>query len=540
MTVPGCDVSQFQSTFDTKKYKFVYVRTGFGTSIPLDSMHATHVKRARAANMLVGHYHFLRPGSIAQQAKTFVQNSGAKAGEFLVCDWETYDGTAPTTSEKDQFIKAVQKLAPNNKVLLYCNLNFWNSVDTSGFKGDGLAIADYTTSTKAPVSDWVIWQYSEDGGLDKDRGNFSSITPMKKFFAASAPVAKPTPAPAVTPAKVISETVDGEPLGKYKTSGTKFVWRPLYHNNNVQATKTCYCVTKAIAMAEAMLIKQGVIKESLDFWQFGYGQAAAASADTHAAGGVVDTVQIDEKTQKVLRQVGFTASWYRGPGSKYGNFSTEHIHAVLSGCPHVSAGAKAQTKSVRAGGNGLADNAADYGDSDVKYITWQDAWKKFVVTETNTVNGSDNSNVTNTGDTVATNIHFSNSSLLQTVKAVNTYVPLQYKKGTYALYSDNKAYTVQGTINLVVSGLAAGDTLMFRTVAYDYSADGKTQKRQGANVVSEIHGIDSTYQWGPSVPFIHAVGAPAKGFATRRLRVEWAATNKDVVVHQVDINGFVS
>lgn len=528
----GADVSEFQTNDPAKStYAYVFVRTSFGTSIPLDPKHDEHVKAARSAGQLVGHYHFLRPGNIIQQANNFVKNSAAKPGELLVCDWESYNGTIPTNAEKDQFIKAVKALMPHNKVLLYCNVNNWLNNDTTGYLGDGLWIASYTTSLPAIKTPWVVWQYTQNGGLDKDRARFASIADMKAW-ANELNIVVP---PVVVPPTTVTQTVDGIILGPYKTSGTKIKWRDLYHNNHVQATTTCYCVTQAVAVAEAKLKKLGVIKESLDFWQFGYGQAAAASADTHAQGGVIDTVQIDDVTWQVLREVGFTASWYRGPGSMYGNFSTKHIHAVLSGCPHVSAGAKAQIDSpyqgIKSGKNGLANGANDYAPpavKAVKYITWQNAFKKYVQTSTTPTNSS--------GDqTVAQVFHYNTSSYKQKFNKAGVYQALFFKPGSCSF-----AYgpgLVQGTVNLTISGLGDNDTVYLRTVAYDFKSDGKTSVRRGEGPLSEIHGMTPGWQWGPSIPIMHNISTPATGYSTRRLRVEVACTNPDAVIEAVDIQG---
>lgn len=382
MAPTGVDISSYQPNWTPTNEEFVFVKATEGTTYT-NPYHDKHIKLARDAGLVVGHYHFLHHGSPAAQAKYFVNQSNVKAGDILVCD---YEAVGCTNADKNQFMAEVKKLCPNNKVILYCNTSWWNGSDKKCM--DGLWIAyPSATATKPPISDdWIFWQWSWKP-IDKNRCKFSTKAKLKAW--AHGDEAKPDPAPVPVPVPVpvapIVPTVDGIELGPFKTSGTDIKWRTLYHNNNVQAKGTCYCVTQALAVAEAKLKKLGVIKVCLDFWQFGYGAAASASADTHARGGVIDVVQTDNVTWRVLREVGFTASWYRGPGAQNGNFSTPHIHAVLSGCPHVSDGAKAQINSpyqgVRSGKNGLANGGADYAPKAVKnveYITWQDAFKKFV------------------------------------------------------------------------------------------------------------------------------------------------------------------
>jgi len=368
--IRGCDIaSPYQDSWKpSSAYDFVFVKASQNTGYK-NPKSGEKLKLARNAGMVVGHYHWMGTGSLTAQLNNFVAAADVKDGELIAIDWEQ---SGVSCANKDKFIKMVKAKFPKNKVGLYCNTNYWLNIDTTGYYGDFLWIAWYSSKKPNIQTPWTFWQYSQSGGLDKNEAAFSSKADLKKW-AGGAEVAN-----------AVSQTVDGIALGDYKTSGTKILWRSLYHNNNVGTKYTCYCVTQAIAVAEAKLKKLGVIKECLDFWQFGYGSGAAASAATHAAGGVVDVVQTDDVTLKTLREVGFTAAWYRGPGAKYGNFSTKHIHAVLSGCPHASAQAKAQVTAVKNGKNGLANNGADYGPK-VAYTTYKTAFKKFVEDITNVV-----------------------------------------------------------------------------------------------------------------------------------------------------------
>jgi hypothetical protein len=88
------------------------------------------------------------------------------------------------------------------------------------------------------------------------------------------------------------------------------------------------------------------------------GTAVAASAGTHAGGGVVDLAPFDAvRKVMVLRSNGF-AAWHRLPSE--GPWG-EHIHAVLIGDESAAASAQRQVESYRAGRNGLANGARDNG-----------------------------------------------------------------------------------------------------------------------------------------------------------------------------------
>ena len=378
MTVLGCDVSQFQPNWQPgSAYKFVFVRVGFGMSV-IDPKHTQHVSRARKAKMLVGHYWFLRPGSIQAQAERFVTQAKAKAGELLACDWETYSGSIPSNAEKDQFIKAVKKLAPKNKVLLYCNSSTWKGIDRTGYCGDGLWIADY--SSKPGITDpWVIWQYSDANGLDKDHAQFDSIAAMKKWAKVSTAVKNANAAGETTVVKTLGGTVVDVPkIG----TGTRLKFRDrLTNTTGGYPGCACHCIPQWVALVEALAKEQG-IPVPLQFWQ-GSWSNASASAGTHSAGGALDikitglTAAQVTKLVKICRQAG-SASWHRDKA--HGNFDTPHIHAELIGCSHASSGAKNQWSAYKKGRDGLAANGPDYGPK-VKYITAAKAFTKLTRTE---------------------------------------------------------------------------------------------------------------------------------------------------------------
>jgi hypothetical protein len=182
MTVKGIDVASFQSsTYSTSGLSFVIVKATEGTSY-VNSKHAAQVAHARAEGMVVGHYHFARPGAVAAQAAYFLQHAGAAAGDILAYDWE--DAGVPGT-DKDAWIKHVQASAASHRVLLYCNRDFWLNRDHTSFAGDGLWIADPDAAAGHPRVDhaWTFHQYSSSGGLDRDLGNFASKAALLTWAA---------------------------------------------------------------------------------------------------------------------------------------------------------------------------------------------------------------------------------------------------------------------------------------------------------------------------------------------------------------------
>jgi hypothetical protein len=186
MTIKGIDVSNYQSaTYDLTGHDFVIVKATQSTNY-VNSRHAAQVQRARDNGRVVGHYHFLVAGGIQAQAEYFVAHAAPKAGELLACDWETNpaDGTLPSTAEKDAFIRAVKKLRPSNRVLLYTGQNLWLSKDTSGYAGDGLWIAQYNGKPGQPdvKAAWLIHQYTSTP-LDTNVAQFASRAEMAAWAA---------------------------------------------------------------------------------------------------------------------------------------------------------------------------------------------------------------------------------------------------------------------------------------------------------------------------------------------------------------------
>jgi hypothetical protein len=192
MTVSGIDVASYQSTsYSTAGLGFVFVKATEGTSY-VNPHHAGQVATGRAHSLVVGHYHFARPGSMTAQAAYFLKQAAPKAGDVLAFDWED---AGVSGADKDAWIKHVQAEMPHNRVLLYCNRDFWLNRDTTSFAGDGLWIADPGAAAGHPRVEhhWTIHQYSEAGGLDRDVANFTSASLLRAWAA------KGGPAPAYEP-----------------------------------------------------------------------------------------------------------------------------------------------------------------------------------------------------------------------------------------------------------------------------------------------------------------------------------------------------
>lgn len=178
----GIDVSAFQSSaYDTDGLSFVFIKATEGRSYVNPRLTA-QTKRGRDAGLVVGFYHFLWPGSLTAQAEYFVQHTPERAGDILAVDWETTgDGTRASNAEKDHFIRKLKELRPHNRVVLYCNRDFWLNVDTTSYAGDGLWIADYVTAGKPRIkAKWLFHQYTSTPH-DQDVAHFASKAALKEW-----------------------------------------------------------------------------------------------------------------------------------------------------------------------------------------------------------------------------------------------------------------------------------------------------------------------------------------------------------------------
>jgi hypothetical protein len=180
MTLKGIDVSSYQDTaYDTAGIGFVFVKATEGTSYT-NPRHAGQIAHARAAGLVVGHYHFVRPGSMSAQVSYFLQHAGPRSGDVLALDWED---TGVPGSDKDTFLRDLRSAAPGHRTVLYCNRDFWFHRDHTSYAGDGLWIADPDAPAGHPriQHSWVFHQYGENGGLDLDLANFSGKAALQAW-----------------------------------------------------------------------------------------------------------------------------------------------------------------------------------------------------------------------------------------------------------------------------------------------------------------------------------------------------------------------
>lgn len=212
----GIDVANYQaSNYSTAGLDFVFVKATEGTGY-VNPKHSAQVATGRAAGCLVGHYHFVRPGSMTAQVQYFLSHAMPRPDEPVALDWED---RGVTSAEKDAFLKALQARAPRNKAVLYCNTDFWFNLDRSGFYGDGLWIADPSARMGAPriKAPWIFHQYSEAGGLDHDYSPMSRAQ-LKAWAAGTTLPATPTTPTAHTIPAIQEDDVSAMDVLQYRNA----------------------------------------------------------------------------------------------------------------------------------------------------------------------------------------------------------------------------------------------------------------------------------------------------------------------------------
>lgn len=179
MTIKGQDWSDYQPARPSVTgLSFAFIKATEGTHYvnPLMTQQATW---ARSNGLIVGFYHFARPGSMSDQAAYFVDKAASVEGDLLAIDWED---SGVSCADKDALLTHTKSLRPGHKVVLYCNKYYWLNVDHTSDCGDGLWIADYASPAGNPGihHPWVFQQYS-DTPVDANVANFADVISLKKW-----------------------------------------------------------------------------------------------------------------------------------------------------------------------------------------------------------------------------------------------------------------------------------------------------------------------------------------------------------------------
>lgn len=138
--------------------------------------YADKIAKARAAGLLVGSYHFGRPGSGVDQAKYFLDTVGTTSGQLLALDCEgiyrnktLVPSLCMTLRGAQDFVSYI-KDQTGNWPGIYCGNDYL--IPLMNGKKDGILsncwlwLADYNAAPAWPKTVWqncTLWQYTGDG-----------------------------------------------------------------------------------------------------------------------------------------------------------------------------------------------------------------------------------------------------------------------------------------------------------------------------------------------------------------------------------------
>jgi hypothetical protein len=180
MSIRGIDVASYQSERpDLDGMDFCFVKATEGTSYVNPKMRA-QADHARRHGLVVGFYHFVRPGSMRAQAAYFVRECASQPGDPLWLDWED---PGVSCADKDDFLREVARLrGDDHRVGLYCSTSYWLHRDTTSFAGDALWIAHYGVGASHPriQAHWLFHQYTSSP-IDTSVGRFSSRSALRDW-----------------------------------------------------------------------------------------------------------------------------------------------------------------------------------------------------------------------------------------------------------------------------------------------------------------------------------------------------------------------
>jgi hypothetical protein len=167
----GCDI--YHGNGVPTGQDFVILKATEGTTY-VDPTYGSRAKAVRASGAHLGAYHFAHPELHSAQAE--VDHFASVVGASVAADvslWLDLEagldqiGAAALRRWKNDWITAARRVWPNNRVGLYVNRSYWAAVKPGA--GDGLWIATPGTPGSVGIADpWLIHQYSEAGGIDRD------------------------------------------------------------------------------------------------------------------------------------------------------------------------------------------------------------------------------------------------------------------------------------------------------------------------------------------------------------------------------------
>jgi lysozyme len=161
----GNSVTSFSKAYDSG-IRGVIHKASEGATV-VDRQYSDRYDQATDAGLLWGAYHFLRPGDMKQQAKSFMDAAEPEDATLLALDYE--DASVSLVSAK-QFVQAVEELAGKQMVLysgflIKQKIRAASDEDKEFWGARRLWLAQYGSNPTVPkpwAASW-LWQYTGDG-----------------------------------------------------------------------------------------------------------------------------------------------------------------------------------------------------------------------------------------------------------------------------------------------------------------------------------------------------------------------------------------
>ena len=175
----GIDVSEYQGDIDwatlvdKNKIDFAFVRATAGNDTK-DKNFTENWRQLKRYNVPRGAYHYYRPNeNSTEQADLFIRTVRLEKGDFVpVLDIEKYSKVQSITSLKNGLLNWLTIVEEHYGVvpIIYTYSNFYEKVitDDKRFRKYPIWIAHYSEkeNPKKLPTDWVFWQFCEDGRLE--------------------------------------------------------------------------------------------------------------------------------------------------------------------------------------------------------------------------------------------------------------------------------------------------------------------------------------------------------------------------------------
>lgn len=218
--IVGVDVSSYQApAYSTAGLSFSIVKATEGTGY-INPNYAAQVDCARKGGLVAGHYHYLDGTDAVAEFNHFAAVAKVGPGDIVALDWEATNATA---AARDAWLHAAKAHYPHNRVILYCDVSFWDSLDPTHYAADGLWIADYNGGSHPDITQpWVFWQYSSANGMDHSFGNFQSLASLVAWATGLEPAPVSVSHPVEDEDMAVTSNANGR-AGLPWAAGTKHV-----------------------------------------------------------------------------------------------------------------------------------------------------------------------------------------------------------------------------------------------------------------------------------------------------------------------------